>query len=100
MKILFISGSIRFESNASALLRAIAKTAPSEMEIITFSELGDLPHFSPDRDGENSPESVKKYREVLRIVDGVLICTPEYAQHAGGLEKFIGLGGRFGRIRE
>ncbi|KAK2618123.1 NADPH-dependent FMN reductase [Leptospira interrogans] len=87
MKILFISGSIRFESNASALLRAIAKTAPSEMDIITFSELGDLPHFSPDRDGENSPESVKKYREVLRIVDGVLICTPEYAHNMPGVLK-------------
>ncbi|EKO17226.1 flavin reductase [Leptospira kirschneri str. H1] len=57
------------------------------MEIITFSELGDLPHFSPDRDGENSPESVKKYREVLRIVDGVLICTPEYAHNMPGVLK-------------
>nr|WP_276322991.1 NAD(P)H-dependent oxidoreductase [Leptospira interrogans] len=57
MKILSISGSIRFESNASALLRAIAKTAPSEMEIITFSELGDLPHFSPDRGMGRIPQN-------------------------------------------
>ncbi|TGK33210.1 NAD(P)H-dependent oxidoreductase [Leptospira gomenensis] len=87
MKILSISGSIRFESNASALLRAIAKIAPPEMEIITYSGLDDLPHFSPDRDGDSSPESVKVYREALKNADGVILCTPEYAHNLPGVLK-------------
>ncbi len=50
--------------------------------------LDDLSHFSPDRDGESSPESIKKYREALRIADGVLICTPEYAHNVPGVLKY------------
>ncbi|MDV6234836.1 NADPH-dependent FMN reductase [Leptospira ellisii] len=87
MKILSISGSIRSESNASALLRAIAKTAPPEMEVIAYSGLDDLPHFSPDRDGDPPPDSVRIYREALKNADGVLICTPEYAHNLPGVLK-------------
>ncbi len=87
MKILAISGSLRFQSTNSALLRAIAKVAPPEMEIITYEELGELPHFSPDIDGERSPEAVVRYREALNNADGVLICTPEYAHGIPGVLK-------------
>ncbi|AOP33831.1 flavoprotein [Leptospira tipperaryensis] len=87
MKVLAISGSLRFQSTNSALLRAITKVAPSEMEIITYEELGELPHFSPDIDGEHSPEVVVRYREALKNVDGVLICTPEYAHGIPGVLK-------------
>ncbi|MBM9502098.1 NAD(P)H-dependent oxidoreductase [Leptospira sp. 201903071] len=87
MKVLAISGSLRSQSTNSSLLRAITKTAPPEMEIITYEELGELPHFSPDIDGENSPEVVLRYRKALNNADGVLICTPEYAHGIPGVLK-------------
>ncbi|PJZ55230.1 NADPH-dependent FMN reductase [Leptospira adleri] len=87
MKILAISGSLRSQSTNSALLRAITKVAPAEMEIITYDELGELPHFSPDIDGENSPEVVLRYRKALNNANGVLICTPEYAHGIPGVLK-------------
>ncbi|WP_061248765.1 NADPH-dependent FMN reductase [Leptospira alstonii] len=87
MKILSISGSLRPQATSSSILRAILKTAPPEMEFITFEGLDDLPHFSPDRDGENSPEAVLRYRAALKDADGVVICTPEYAHGMPGALK-------------
>lgn len=87
MKILTISGSLRSQSTNSSLIRAISKTAPSTMEFIAYEELGELPHFSPEIDGENSPEVVLRYREALKNADGVLICTPEYAHGMPGSLK-------------
>jgi NAD(P)H-dependent FMN reductase len=52
-----------------------------------YESLADLPHFSPDLDGENSPAPVSYLREQLRAADGVLICTPEYAYGIPGSLK-------------
>ncbi len=79
MRILAISGSLRAGSTNTTLVRAIAAMAPEGMEVTIYDGLGDLPHFSPDLDDENSPPSVIRWRELLRRADGVLICTPEYA---------------------
>ncbi len=79
MRILAISGSLRASSTNTALVRAIAAMAPAGMEITIYDGLGDLPHFSPDLDDENSPAAVIRLRALLRAADGVLICTPEYA---------------------
>jgi NAD(P)H-dependent FMN reductase len=49
------------------------------MHITLYEGLGDLPHFSPDLDGDNSPATVRDLRAQLQAADGVLICTPEYA---------------------
>ncbi|XDD51636.1 NADPH-dependent FMN reductase [Leptospira sp. WS92.C1] len=87
MKILAISGSLRFQSTNSALLQAILRIAPSYMETITYEELGDLPHFSPDKDGQHSPDVVLRYRKALMDSDGVVICTPEYAHGIPGVLK-------------
>ena len=79
MKILAISGSLRADSSNTAILRVMAALAPKTMEVSFYDELGDLPHFSPERDGGNPHPSVKKLREQLQKADGVIICTPEYA---------------------
>ncbi|PJZ58310.1 NADPH-dependent FMN reductase [Leptospira barantonii] len=87
MKILTISGSLRSQATSTALIRAIIKVAPSEMKFVAYEGLDDLPHFSPEKDGENSPEVVLRYREALKDADGVLICTPEYAHGIPGSLK-------------
>ncbi len=79
MKILAISGSLRAGSTNTALLRAAMTLAPAGMEITLYDGLVDLPHFSPELDGENAPAPVKQWRGRLQEADGAVICTPEYA---------------------
>lgn len=79
MRILAISGSLRASSTNTKLVRAMVALASADMHITMYEGLGDLPHFSPDLDGDNSPDSVRDLRVQLQGADGVLICTPEYA---------------------
>ena len=79
MHILAISGSLRASSTNTRLIRANAALVPEVMELTMFDGLADLPHFSPDLDGDDPPASVQNLRKLLNEADGVLICTPEYA---------------------
>jgi chromate reductase, NAD(P)H dehydrogenase (quinone) len=89
LRILAISGSLRAGSSNLALLRAAAAVAPEGMEVIFYEEIGTLPHFNPDLDGEGSvpPPPVKTFRVLLGQVDGVLISSPEYAHGLPGSLK-------------
>lgn len=87
MRILAISGSLRASSTNTALVRATAALAPEDMEITIYDGLANLPHFSPDLDGDNSPAAVVSLRELLQAADGVIICTPEYAFGMPGVLK-------------
>lgn len=78
MNILAISGSLRANSSNGAILRAVQYLAPANVEFKIYEGLADLPHFSPDLDGDNIPP-VKQARELVQKADAVLICTPEYA---------------------
>ena len=79
MNILAISGSLNSRSSNSAILRHAAHICPAEMNITIYEGLDSLSHFSPDRDFEHSPQSVLQLREQIKLADGVIICTPEYA---------------------
>jgi chromate reductase len=87
MHILAMSGSLRASSNNTRLLRATGALAPEGMVFTIFDGLADLPHFSPDLDGADPPLSVHNLRKLLQAVDGVLICTPEYAFGVPGALK-------------
>jgi NAD(P)H-dependent FMN reductase len=39
----------------------------------------DLPHFSPDDDGDDLPAAVVELRAAVGRAEAVLVCTPEYA---------------------
>jgi chromate reductase len=87
MTILAISGSLRAASTNTALLRAAIALAPSDVLITLYDGLDGLPHFSPERDRENTSESVHTLRTLLRQADAVLICTPEYIHGMPGVLK-------------
>ena len=87
MRIQAISGSLRASSTNTTLVRAIMQLAPENMEIILYEGLADLPHFSPDLDGDEPPVAVHTLRKSLQGSDGVLICTPEYAFGVPGVLK-------------
>lgn len=87
IKILAISGSLRANSSNTAILRAVTKIAPENIEIKLYEGLGELPHFNPDLDNDNPPKSVQSLRRELNNADGVMICTPEYAHNIPGSLK-------------
>ena len=87
MKILAIAGSLRVGSSNVAFLRAVAKLAPSQIEMTIYEELGSLPLFSPDIDTSSPPSPVVRLRTLLGAADAVIICTPEYAYGMPGALK-------------
>ena len=89
MHVLAISGSPRAGSSNAALLRAARDLAPDGMEIAPYDEIGTLPLFTPDLDGEGAapPEAVARFRALLGRADGVVISSPEYAHGAPGALK-------------
>lgn len=86
-QIIAISGSLRPESSNTALLRALATLAPDGVSVTLYNELGELPHFSPERDIEPAPHTVQPLRDLISDADAVVICTPEYAHGMPGSLK-------------
>jgi NAD(P)H-dependent FMN reductase len=55
MQLLAISGSLRSASTNTAVLEALSRLAPVGVEIVIYREMGALPHFNPDDDGDTPP---------------------------------------------
>jgi NAD(P)H-dependent FMN reductase len=90
MRVLALSGSLRAQASSTALLHAAAALAPAGMELEVYAEeLGALPIFNPDLDGEGAvpPPAVGDLRRRLAAADGLLVCTPEYAHGVPGALK-------------
>lgn len=85
--IVAISGSLRAGSTNAAVLRAIGNWCPPEILFTLYEGLGDLPHFSPERDTDPAPPAVQMLRDLLSRADAVIICTPEYAHGMPGSLK-------------
>lgn len=86
IKVLAISGSLREKSYNTALIRAVARLAPDDMEIIIYDEMAHLPLFNPDREDETIV-SVKKLQDELGSASGLIISSPEYAHGISGVLK-------------
>lgn len=90
MKILALSGSARQASTNTALLRSLPNIAPYTSEIIVFSEVSDLPVFSPDLEQPALPEKVQGFANLVRDCDGIIIASPEYIRAVpGGLKNAV-----------
>jgi NAD(P)H-dependent FMN reductase len=85
--ILAISGSTRAQSSNLNYIKAIAELTKADFTITIFNQLAEIPHFNPDLDTDNPPQTVAHFRNLLRQADGVLICTPEYAMGVPGTLK-------------
>ena len=85
IKILAFCGSLRAASYNTAAIKAMQILAPSNIEI-TIHSIGDLPLFNPDREGE-SISSLEKLVSALKITDGLIIASPEYAHGISGPMK-------------
>jgi chromate reductase, NAD(P)H dehydrogenase (quinone) len=86
-KVLAICGSTRKTSSNLNLIHAIADLTKEKFEIEIFDGLDSIPHFNPDNDNETPPPAVRNFRQQLKAIDGILICTPEYAMGVPGTLK-------------
>lgn len=84
-KIAVVVGSLRKDSFNRKLAVALAKLAPHEFTFDTV-EIGDLPLYSQDDDGNQAPE-VKRLKAAITAADGVLFVTPEYNRSIPGVLK-------------
>src|ERR1700750_230349 len=87
MRVLAISGSLRADSNNSALLRALREEAPEGVEVEIWHGLKTIPPYDQDDDVVPGPEAAKAFRELVRASDAVFFATPEYNSSVPGALK-------------
>ena len=85
IRILALSGSLRATSTNTALLRAVAASAPDGVLVELFP-LGDIPLFNPDLELA-PPDVVAGFRAKVGAADGLIIASPEYAHGISGVLK-------------
>ena len=85
INILAVSGSLKSTSANTSILKAICKIAPQNVMVNIFDGLDKLPHFNPE--WSNDIDSLNNYRQQLRLADGVIFSTPEYAFGVPGVLK-------------
>lgn len=94
MQILAISGSLRAASTNSTVLRAMQRMAGAghaDVDFVLYDGVDRLPHYSPDLDPDDAPQSVPAEAQRLRCAiadcNALVICSPEYAHGVPGSLK-------------
>ena len=80
-------GSLRRASFNSMLMRRAEALAPDGVAFDIFADLGALPHFSQDREGDLTPPEVLDLTARLGNADAILVATPEYNSAMPGVLK-------------
>ena len=84
IKILGISGSLRANSSASAILNIVSGLVPGQVEFTIYNGLAEIPAFN---DSNEVPETVAAFIKLLSEADGVFFVIPEYAFGVPGALK-------------
>jgi chromate reductase, NAD(P)H dehydrogenase (quinone) len=88
MRVLAISGSLRRDSNNTALLRALRAEAPAGVELDVWDGLKEIPPYDADDDAVvPGPAQVEAFRSLVREADAVFFATPEYNSSIPGALK-------------
>lgn len=72
-----ICGSLRAASWNRLLLQAVEQRLP-ETVTVRWAEIGDLPFYNGDLDGDEKPEPVQRLFADIAQADAVLMAFPEY----------------------
>jgi len=70
-----------------SLIKAIIELSETNLNILVFDGIGNLPQFNPDHDGDTVALEVSDFRQQLNNAEGIIICTPEYAHGVPGSLK-------------
>jgi len=84
-QIAVIVGSLRRDSFNRQLAAALIKLAPAEFSFKQL-EIGDLPLYNQDDDG-NQADPVKRLKREVSAADGLIFVTPEYNRSIPGVLK-------------
>lgn len=85
--ILGISGSLRASSFNSLVIRRAAALAPDGVEFDLYDDIGAIPHFSQDLEGDATPAIVDEFRNRIAEADAIFVATPEYNGAIPGVLK-------------
>ncbi len=92
--VVVLVGSLRRESFTRKIARAVVEVAPTSLKL-DFVEIGRLPLYNQDEEGDNPPQPWTEFRERIRRSDAVLFATPEYNRSVPGvLKNAIDVGSR------
>jgi chromate reductase, NAD(P)H dehydrogenase (quinone) len=86
-KFVAISGSLREDSFNTKLLKAIQKSAPSDIEIEIW-DISGIPLYNTDLE-EEFPSAVQALKDKVAESDGVIFATPEYNRSVPGVLKNV-----------
>ena len=93
-RIAFLNGSLRKDSFHKRLGLAITAAAAGRLEIVPI-EIGELPLYNQDKDGDAAPPQYAAFREAVAACDGLLFGSPEYNRGiTGALKNAIDVGSR------
>ena len=93
-RIAFLNGSLRKDSFHKRLGLAIIAAAAERLEIVPI-EIGELPLYNQDKDGDAAPPQYGAFREAVAACDGLLFGSPEYNRGiTGALKNAIDVGSR------
>lgn len=92
--IAILVGSLRRESFSRKLANALIEQAPKELAC-RIVEIGDLPLYNEDLDGDAPPAAWSRFRANIRQADAILFVTPEYNRSIPGcLKNALDVGSR------
>jgi len=81
-----ISGSLRKNSNNTAILRTLQERLPEAIEL-SLVPLDAVPLYSGDLEGAELPAGVVEFRAAVEAADGLVVCSPEYNAGTSGVLK-------------
>ncbi len=84
INILAISGSLRPDSSATAVLKILANLFPGEVDFEIFQGIAGIPAFD---DSKTFPLAVNDFIRQIKKADAVVFCIPEYAFGVPGALK-------------
>ena len=77
---------MRRESFSTAVLNTLREALASELTIERF-DIGTLPLYNADLDGDHPPEPVRALKSAIAASQGLLIVSPEYSYGVPGVLK-------------
>ena len=89
-KVIGICGSASRNSGNMAILKIIAESEKSDLDVDIIEDLAQLPPFRTELTTNNVPEKIIDVRNKIANADGIIICTPEYVFSVpSGLKNLI-----------
>ncbi|GLC95468.1 NAD(P)H-dependent FMN reductase [Cupriavidus sp. TA19] len=86
LMLLGISGSMRRESNNTAVLRTLQMSMPAGIGFSVVT-LDDIPPYNQDVELCGVPPGVQRLKSAIEASDGIILCSPEYNHGMPGVLK-------------